>query len=499
MQHSIENIIELKKISKSFGGINVLDSVDMKIRRNTIHALVGENGAGKSTLMKILMGIEIADQGEIIFNGKRLTNLNPEKSLRIGISMIQQELSLQPYMNVAENIFIGEEPSYPGIFSSFIDYNKMHRDAAGLLGKLGIKCNLKTKTINLNISTRQLIEIAKALSRKASLIIMDEPTSSLTTDEAKILFEIIMELKKNNTTIVYISHKMDEIFKIADEITVLRDGKVIDSAPKETFTMNTLVKKMVGRELTKLFPKVKVNLGDIIFEAKNLTRKGVIYDINLNIRKGEILGIAGLIGAGRTEVARAIFGLDKLDYGEMYMNSKKITIRRPQDAISEGIALVPEDRKEEGLILCRSIKENCSLPSLNSSKRGLFFNLNREKEEAMKMVHSLHIKIPNLDVMTSHLSGGNQQKVVLAKWILVQPKLLILDEPTRGIDIGAKYEIYSIMCELARNGLSIIMISSELEEILGMSDRVIIMNSGRIIKELDVEETTQEIIMKYAV
>jgi inositol transport system ATP-binding protein len=490
-------VLELIDVQKSFSGVKVLKNVNIQIKKGSVHALVGENGAGKSTMMKIISGIYTPDSGQVIYKGEKLSHLTPEKSLDLGISMIHQELSPEPYMTIAENIFLGREP-LKGKLSKMVDYKKMYADAQEIMDRMKLPFDVHKKMNELSLAAKQMIEIAKAISRNASIIIMDEPTSALTDDEVTILFAQIAELKKKEVAIVYITHKMDEIFALADDITVIRDGSVIDSASKDNFTMDSLITKMVGREIKDIYPKYEVPIRNIAAEFKGLTGKG-FENISFSVRQGEILGIAGLVGAGRTEVARGIFGLDRLKQGEVWIDGEKLNIRNVEDAIGAGIAMVPEDRANIGLVLCRPIRENISLASLGKISSGGFLNLADEKKNTEEMVERLNIKIASAENPVVSLSGGNQQKVVLAKWILQNVKLLILDEPTRGIDVGSKSEIYRMMCEFAEQGMAIIMISSELPEILGMSDRVLVMHEGHISGELSREEATQESIMRYAV
>lgn len=491
-------ILKLTNIKKSFSGVPVLEGVNMQLRTGTVHALVGENGAGKSTLMKIISGLHAPDAGQIWYKGAEISDLTPQKSLELGIAMIHQELNPEPYMTIAENIFLGREPcGGPG--GKFVNFKKMYQDTQNILSNMDITYDPHMTMGELSLAGKQLIEIAKAISRNASVVIMDEPTSALTDDEVEILFRQIADLKAKNVAVIYITHKMDEIFTLADDITVLRDGVMIESAPRDRFTMETLIRKMVGREITDVFPKFEVPIGETVFEVRGLTSKGVFENISFSLRRGEILGLSGLVGAGRTEVSRAIFGLDPFDSGQILMDGQPLSIRSTQSAIAAGIAYVPEDRKDIGLVLCRPIRENISLAALKQVESGCFLNLDKEKDIVQQMVQRLLIKISSAENAVSSLSGGNQQKVVLAKWLMRDLKLLILDEPTRGIDVGAKAEIHRMMCELAGKGLAILMISSELPEILGMSDRIIVMHEGRITGEINRSEATQEQIMKYAV
>lgn len=499
MAQTTNHVLELHHIRKGFSGVPVLEDIHMAVRAGSVHALVGENGAGKSTLMKIISGIHAPDGGTIVYKGQEISDLTPAKCLELGISMIHQELSPEPYMTIAENIFLGREPRGKGLSSRFVNFKKMYQDTQQILDQMGIAYSPKTLMNDLSLAGKQMIEIAKAISRNASIIIMDEPTSALTDTEVELLFAQIAELKRKNVAVIYITHKMNEIFTLADDITILRDGVMIESGPKEAFTMEGLINRMVGREIKDIFPKTEVPIGEPVLQVEHFSRGAAFQDVSFTLRKGEILGLAGLVGAGRTEVARAIFGLDKPDAGDVYLHGKKLRISSTRAAIAAGIAYVPEDRKEIGLVLCRPIRENISLASLPSLRGRGLLDLHQEKNAVADMVSRLSIKVSSAENVVSSLSGGNQQKVVLAKWLLQDIDVLILDEPTRGIDVGAKAEIHRMMCQLAADGMAILMISSELPEILGMSDRILVMHNGRITGELPREEATQEAIMTYAV
>lgn len=490
-------ILEIKNISKSFPGVKALDKVQLQIRSGEVHALMGENGAGKSTLMKILNGLYKPDEGEIFFNGQRIEIDSPADALKAGISMIHQELSPIRGMSIAENIFLGREPLYPNTL--FIKKRELHKRAAELLDRFNMKLDPNVLLSRLSVAQMQMIEIIKAVSYNARIILMDEPTSALTEDEVKKLFSTIRDLKRSGVPIVYISHRMEEIFEIADRVSVLRDGKYIGTEDIAAITEERLISMMVGRELKSIFSKEEAKIGDTVLEVRNLKRKDAFHDISFKARKGEILGIAGLMGAGRSEVMRAIFGIDRLDSGEILFEGKKIEVRKPMDAIDHGIAMVTEDRKELGLVICRSIRENISLPSIRSFCNGSFVRKPAEKAKCNEIAKDISIKMKNINQIVQFLSGGNQQKVVLAKWLITKPKILILDEPTRGIDVGAKAEIYKIMSALARDGMAIIMISSELPEIMGMSDRILVMGDGRIKGEFSREKVTQEDILACAI
>lgn len=487
-------LLEMRNIVKTFPGVRAVSGVTLKVRPGTVHALVGENGAGKSTMMKILAGEYIPDAGEIYFEGKLVHIASTKDAFRVGISTIYQELNMVPEMTIAENLFLGREPKRaPGVF---VDAATIEIETAKNLAEVGLShYTPKTKLKNLSVSAQQMVEIAKGLHRGSKLIVMDEPTSAITEVEVETLFSLIRGLRKKGISFIYISHKLDEILTISDEVTVMRDGAWVTTEPTTSMTQQKIITHMVGRELTHLFPKTVVEVGDVVFEAKGLQSEGVFQNISFNVRRGEILGIAGLMGAGRTEVARAIFGLDPLDDGEMILDGKPFSVKRPSDAISRGIAYVPEDRKLNGLCLGRSIVENIGLASLKQFTRLGFLNIKKERGVAEDMSKLLRTKAASLDVPARNLSGGNQQKVVLSKWLIRKLKVLILDEPTRGIDVGAKAEIHRLMCEFASKGMAVIMISSELPEILGMSDRVIVMHKGQFKGELARSEATQERIM----
>jgi len=491
-----EYVLELKGIFKAFPGVQALDNVHLQVRTGTVHVLVGENGAGKSTLMKILSGEYKMDAGDIHFKGTKLDHWDIHSTLNLGISMIHQELSPVLNMTIAENIFLGREPTYR--LKSFVNFKELNGQAQELLAKFGLNYKPRSKMRALSVAGMQLIEITKAISRGVSLILMDEPTSALAENEVAMLFRQIHELKTKGVSFIYITHRLDEVFQIADDITVIRDGKWIETGPADRFDRNKLIALMIGRTLTTIFPKRPVTIGETVLEVKKLTSKGVFNNVSFSVRRGEILGLAGLIGAGRTEVARAIFGLDPLDSGVIILEGKQIKASSPTDMISNGIAMLSEDRKEVGLVLCRSVRENIALPNLNIFSPGPFLNLRQELQSVRKMIDTLQIKVPSINTKAVFLSGGNQQKVVLSKWLLGNIKVLILDEPTRGIDVGSKFEIHKLMCDFAEQGLAIIMISSELPEILGMSDRILVMHEGQVTGDLKREGATHRKIMTLA-
>ena len=491
----MEHLLEMKGIEKSFNTVQVLHGVDLSLRPGTVHALMGENGAGKSTLMKALAGIHRCDKGTITIKGQQVEIQSPRHSQELGVAMIHQELSPIPEMTVAENIFLGREPGK----GPFVDYEKMYRQTRGLLESLKVEINPKARVGTLKVADQQLVEIAKAISFNAEIIIMDEPTSAITDKEVDNLFELIADLKKQGKGIIYISHKMDEIFKIADDITVLRDGTYINTWEAAEIDNNTLIKNMVGRELTEIYPKTQADIKDVILEVKDFSLSNKFKDISFRVRKGEILGIAGLVGAGRTELMHALFGLDRPESGEVIFEGKNVHIKKSRDAINKGIAYVTEDRKQEGLVLEMSIAHNITLSSMKELSRGVFVRQSEERRIVKEQIEKLRIKLNSPRQMVKSLSGGNQQKVVLAKWMMKNPKLLILDEPTRGIDIGAKSEIYKLMCEYVEKGNSIIMISSEMPEVMGMADRILVLSNGKMGGELNKSEFSQEHIMQMAV
>ena len=489
-------ILEMVDISKSFPGVQALKSAGIKVRKGTVHALMGENGAGKSTLMKILGGLQPADSGKIILHGKEVAFANPHESLNHRISMIHQELTSIPHMTVAENIYLGREPLANKLFVKDKDQNER---TAKLLAELNIPINPKTKMVNLSIAQMQLIEIAKAISYDSEIIIMDEPTSAITEREVEHLYTIIRNLTRKGVSIIYISHKLNEIFTIADEVTVMRDGEYVDTKLIGDLTRKDIISMMVGRELTHLFPKVEVEIGEPVLEVRNLSRKGKFKNISFTLRKGEILGLAGLMGAGRTEVMESLFGLIPPDEGDILIKGQKVAIKNAADAKKNGLAFITEDRKLTGLFLPHSVKDNIIAASLDRFKvGGIFMNeksVNGICEEHKKL---LRIKTPTIEQKVKNLSGGNQQKVLLAKWLLTDADIIILDEPTRGIDVGAKSEIHSLMGELVKSGKAVIMISSELPEVIGMSDRILVMHEGKLTGEVNRTDATQDVIMSFA-
>jgi D-xylose transport system ATP-binding protein len=501
---SDEYVIEMRSIIKDFPGVRALNNVTFKVKKGEIHALCGENGAGKSTLMKILSGVYPYGtyEGDIVVDGEVKRFNNTRDSENAGIAIIYQELTLVKYMTVGENIYLGNEPIKNGI----IDWNKVYADAAKLLKELHININPRTKVMNLGVGMQQMVEIAKALSKNAKILILDEPTSALTEAETELLFKILLDLKQRGVTCIYISHKLDEIFHIADTVTVLRDGSTVCTDCVADMTEDKIITAMVGRELTEQFPRVEHTAKDVVMEIRNYTvydpdipDKKLIDNVSFEIRRGEILGLAGLMGAGRTELASSIFGgFSARREGEVYINGEKVDIKTPIDAINNGIAYLSEDRKRYGLVLLMDIAENIALPNYGKISRFSVIDNNKKIKYANSYVKELNIKTPSITQKAANLSGGNQQKVVIAKWLMSEPKVLILDEPTRGIDVGAKHEIYNIMNKLVDQGVAIVMISSELPEILGMSDRILVMHEGKFTGEFNHKEADQEIIMRAA-
>ncbi len=489
-------ILQVRGLTKAFSGVKALDNVQLNVRRGEVHALMGENGAGKSTFMKILIGLLTPDSGQIIFDGAELKADSVSGALKKGISMIHQEILVVPELTVAQNIFLGRETK-GGLFSWLNDRN-LTNQAGTLLAQLGVNIQPDAKIRDLSVAEMQMVDIAKAISNDASVIIMDEPTSALSDREVATLFGIIRDLRRKGVSIIYISHKMDEIFAIADTITVLRDGNYITTRPASELDENSLITLMVGREIDSLFPVSTYSKGEEVLSVRKLGRSGVFADINFAVHAGEVFGIAGLMGAGRTEITRAIFGLDRIDGGEIYVKGKKASIKSPRDAIRQGIGYVSEDRKRLGFIPGLSVKYNMTLASLSKYADGPFVRARSESAAATKMMTDLAIKAAGPHQKVIYLSGGNQQKVVIGKVLLSSPSLIILDEPTRGIDVGAKAEIYKLIDQLKAAGIAIILISSELPELLGMSDRILVLAKGKQNALLSKEEATPETIMRYA-
>lgn len=478
-----EYILNCEGIYKAFGGTQALKDVELHVKAGEVHALLGENGAGKSTLMKCVIGLLKQDAGTMEFEGKPYQANGPVDALNSGISMIHQELNPEPFLTVAESIFLKRE-STKGFL---LDKKAQNRRCEELLSKFQVPYSAKTKMKELTLAQVQMVEIIKAVSCDARLIIMDEPTSSLDSTETGHLFDVIRDLKSKGVAIIYISHRMEEIFEICDTVSVFRNGTYVDSRPLEGVTRDELISMMVGRDVKSVFPKVDCRIGETVFKAEGLTGKG-FHDVSFEVHAGEILGLSGLVGSGRSETMRAIFGLDELASGKMYLDGKEIKNKNPRAAIKKGICMVNEDRKDYGLCLLRSIRENISLPNLPERQKNILLNQKREKKECAEAAEKLTVKCASLEHNGFSLSGGNQQKVVLAKWLMANPRVLILDEPTRGVDVGAKSDIHTLMCEFAAKGMAIIMISSELPEVMGMSDRILVYHEGTINGEVSRKE-----------
>lgn len=487
--------LELRGVEKSFPGVKALSNVNFSVKKGTVHVLCGENGAGKSTLMKIINGIYQPDKGHLYMDGKEIKIHSPIEARKHGISMIFQELNYIPEITIEQNMFLGCEPVNR---LGAVDWKEIRKRTLELMKQENLAYAPETKLKDLTVSDIQMLEILKAVSYDSDVIIMDEPTSAITNREVEVLFKKIADLKSKGVSIIYISHKMEEIFKIADEITVLRDGSVVDSRPAGELDIDTVISLMVGRKITNVYPKESLPIGGTVLAVEDLTRGETFKNISFHVRAGEIVGFAGLMGAGRTEVARAVFGLDPFAAGKIKIKGKEVRIKGVQDSIENGLAMLSEDRKRFGIIPIRSVKENVSLPNLRLFIKKGRLHSKKENSTVKTICDRMRVKTPTLDTSVDSLSGGNQQKVVLAKWMLRNPDILILDEPTRGIDVGAKFEIYKLMTELARENKAIIMISSELPELLGMCDRIYVMAKGKIMGELGLPDFTQENIMKLA-
>ncbi|GAC1500907.1 MAG: sugar ABC transporter ATP-binding protein [Ktedonobacteraceae bacterium] len=487
-----EPIIELVDVAKQFGAVRALRAVSFTCVPGEVHALLGENGAGKSTLVKILAGVHRPDSGEMRVRGRAIELHGPLQAQQLGIAVIQQHPTLFPDLDVAENVFMGRHPRDR---TGRVDWKRMYRDVEELLATLEVNINVSLPVRTLSVADQQLVEIAKALSLHSEVLVMDEPTAALSAREVEDLFSIVRQLRARGTAIVFVSHRLEEIAEIADRVTVLRDGAHIITAPIAELTSEQMIRHMVGRELTMLFPKEEAQIGEVVLDVRNLARKGVFQDIQFQLRRGEILGFAGLVGAGRTEVARAIFGIDRIDAGEILIKGQFVHIATPKDAMKHGLAYVPEDRHRQGLVLEFPIAVNITLPILDQVRRMGLMDTKHERRIASNYFKQLDIRASGVDQLVQALSGGNQQKVVLAKWMATRPSILILDEPTLGIDIGAKAEVHRIISHLATEGMAIILISSELPEVLAMSDRILVMHEGRIADTFDRSQADPEKVM----
>ena len=491
MENSNDIILSMQNVNKAFPGVKALTNASMDVKKGTVHGLVGENGAGKSTLMKILSGVYTKDSGTIIFDGEQIEHTTPIQSIKRGLSIIYQEFNLVNTLTVGENIFLGRFREMKGLRNS-------HNEARALLDSIGSTIDTHKLVRDLSAAEKQMVEITKALSFNSKLIIMDEPSSSLTADELKRLFLIIEDLKKKGVTIIYISHKLDEIFQLCDIVTVIRDGIVVGTKPIGDLTRNEMISMMIGREIENEFPERPHCAGETIMDVQNIRTKK-LKDISFILKKGEILGFVGLVGSGRTEIVRAIYGADKARDLKILINGKPVKINKPIDGKRAGIGLLPEDRKLEGLVLPFSVQSNITMSSLKSISKLGFINSAKERAIAAKQINSLSIKTPSPNTKTKTLSGGNQQKCIMGRWLEINPDILILDEPTRGIDVGTKYEIYLLIKKIAENGGSVIMISSELPEVLAMSNRVLTICEGQITGEFNPEETSAHDIMDAAI
>lgn len=490
-----QNALEIKHINKSFPGVKALNDVTFSVGKGSIHALVGENGAGKSTLIKILAGIYHPEEGSIVLDGKEEVFVSPKESRDKGIRVVHQEIQLVNTLTVAENIFIGDL-KYKG---RLVDWKLMNIEAQKMLDDMGVPIKSTDIVGELTVAKQQIVEICKATQGTCKVLIMDEPTATITLKEQEIMFRIVRRLNEKGVTIIYISHRLEEIFDLADTVTVLRDGCVIKTLPVRDVDRKGLISLMVGRELKNEYPKEKVPIGEMAFEVKNVKSEGVLKNAYFNVHRGEIIGIAGLVGAGRTETVRAVLGVDKMDEGEVYLWGKKIKNNCLREAIDRGIGLIPESRREQGILPILSIKNNITAVNLSAILKNGLISDSLENKMADEYIRKLNVATPSREAEIRHLSGGNQQKVIIARWLMQNSDIIIMDEPTRGVDVGAKAEIYALMIEMVKSGKAIVMISSELPEILGMSDRIFVMYDGQTVAELETKDATQEKILSYCV
>ena len=491
----MQYILEMNQVSKAFPGVQALNKVDLRVRPGTVHALMGENGAGKSTLMKCLFGIYHEDEGEIYIEGRRVRFNDPRQALENGVAMVHQELNQVLKRSVMENVWLGRFPRRFGL----VDHRKIYRDTKAVLDDLSIDVDPRAVMGSLSVSQRQMVEIAKAVSYHSRIIVLDEPTSSLTDTEVNHLFRIISMLKERGCGIIYISHRMEEILQISDEVTIMRDGRFVSCASTRDLTTEDIIRQMVGRELTNRFPKKDNVIGDTVLRVENISAQYQnLQEVSFELHKGEILGIAGLAGAGRTELLENLFGSATKNSGKLYCHGREIKNRTPREAIANRFAMVTEERRATGVFNILSIRENTTISSLKSYLQGLLLSNRQMRDATQRMIEAVRVKTPSQSAKMLTLSGGNQQKVILGRWMLTEPEIMLLDEPTRGIDVGAKYEIYQLMLDFARQGKAIIMVSSEMPELLGVCDRILVMSGGRLAGEVDPRQTTQEEIMTLA-
>ncbi|GAA5190793.1 sugar ABC transporter ATP-binding protein [Rugosimonospora acidiphila] len=490
-------MLALRGVGKSFGSVRALQDVSLELYAGEAHALAGENGAGKSTLIKVLAGVHRPDTGQVLLDGQPLTFSGPGDARDAGVAVIYQEPTLFPDLSVAENIYMGRQPRLSRQLGR-IDRRKLHTDTAALFARLGVALDPAAPARGLSIADQQMVEIAKALSLNTRVLIMDEPTAALTPGEVSRLFGVATALREEGAAVLFISHRLEEVFALCQRVTTLRDGRFVASEPVEGLTADELVRRMVGRHLDALYPKAEATIGNVALEVERLTREGVFTDVSFTVRRGEIVALAGLIGAGRTEVARAVFGIDRWDAGRVTIGGRQLPAASPTAAMAAGVALVPEDRRAQGLVMGASIERNLGLTRLKALRRAGLMSRGRERSQAADWALRLQLKYARLSDTVSTLSGGNQQKVVLAKWLATEPKVLIVDEPTRGIDVGTKAEVHRLLSELAGRGLAVLMISSDLPEVIGMADRVLVMREGRLVAEIPRAEATEETVMSAA-
>lgn len=493
-----ENLVQMVNISKSFGGLKALDGVSLSTKAGEVHALMGENGAGKSTLIKILAGAYSKDEGDIYLEGEKVNITNPRSGHEHGISVIYQEFALAPHLTVAENIFI--DNLNLGSSKGIVNWKRLKKDAEAMLSQIGFgNIDVLKPVSELSVAYQQVVEICKAFSRESKVLVLDEPTAVLTSNEVEQLFKLIKNLREKGVCIIYISHRLEEVFRICDRITVLKDGKNVDTVNVRDINQERLVTMMIGRSMKEFFPKRNAQIGEVVFRAENVTMGSLVHDVSLEVRAGEVLGISGLVGAGRTEAMRAIFGADRKDSGKMYLHNKHINVNSPKQAVKQGLGMLPEDRKRHGVLLEMPIRVNGTLSTIDDFTGFVGWIKSRKETDAVEgLVKKLAVKTSSIKNDVSNLSGGNQQKVALMKWLASNSKVLILDEPTRGVDVGAKVEIYKVINQLAEEGVAIIMISSEMTEIIGMSDRAIVMREGRVMGELSKDNISEYNLIKFA-